>query len=279
MEGQIVNAVDFMSEIITPDTIYLLDHTDQDVIEFTTQSLLQAGEFEFVHGQKSAAIYLRPGTSLKMAVDYNLWIRSMTFEGATAAHNRYLQKKQLLTERFPEDKELYFMPVEDFMRQAEALRVAQMELLRSAKDSINDEQFYVTTKGNIEYEWANRLISYEHMHGLLTANKNSQSTDSLNSVLDGISIEKPDLLSSYRYVNYVFNKITAQANAQMAAKTFPAYMADYEMLKTSLALTNEKIENQAVQDRMEMEFLNHYQNFISTEQRDELTTQYGIGID
>ena len=277
--GKVVNALDVMSEIIASDTMFLLDHTEEDAIELVTNAITREGEYEFVHDRKSMFIYLKPGTSLKLETDYNLFYRSMKFEGETAPHNRYLLRKHLLEQNYPEEKELYFLPVSEFMKRAEEQRVAKLELLQSMKDSINDEAFFMTTRGNLEYEWANQLMNYDHMHKLLTVNQEMPPTDSLDAVLDAIPLEKPELLESYRYINFVFNKITKQVNQQLATKTFPAYMVDYEMLKASLALTNSRISNTQVQDRMEKEFLNHYLNFISTEQRDELTGKYGIVTD
>ena len=274
--GQIVNAIDFMSEVITPDSVYLLDHTDQDAFELVTGAITKAGEYEFTHGKKSAVIYLQPGSSLKLSVDYNLFVKSMSFEGETAAHNRYLQQKQLLDSSYPDDTDFFLMSEIHFLRETDKFRQARFNLLQSMKDSINDDAFYAISLGNLEYEWANKLMNYEHMHKKMVPDKQAPPLDTLFQAIDAIPMERPELLSSFHYINFVFNRITASVNQQLAAKTIPAYMADYEMLKASLELTNSLLKDKQVQEYMEREFLSHYENYITTEQRAELTERYGI---
>ncbi|MEL7145201.1 MAG: hypothetical protein AAFO69_02445 [Bacteroidota bacterium] len=276
--GQIINAVDFMSEIVTPDTTFLLDHTETDAIELSTNALKKAGEYEFTHGQKSFLIYLKPGTSLSIEVDYNIFDRSMRFEGETAIHNRYLQIKQLTDQQYPDDNELFLMNISEFLTAVQEQYEAQVAILNAIKDSINDDAFYTKTMGNLEYRWANKLMNYDHMHGMLTAGVSSEASDTIALLLNNVPIERPELLNSFRYINFVFNKITLKVNEQMATKTFPAYMAEYEMLKSSLALSTTLLQDSSLRKQINLELLSHYENHISTEQKAELMQQYDITI-
>ena len=128
--------------------------------------------------------------------------------------------------------------------------------------------------GNIYYEWANKLISYENMHAMLLKAPGFETSDSLKNLIASVPLENPDLISSFRYINYVFDHITKKVNESMAAVTVPVDQINRVMLDKSIDLSQQLIRNEAVKKRIIQEFITQYFGSLEQKDRSEILDKY-----
>lgn len=256
--GKIENPGDYLIEFIVKDSTIIVDLNEDNTFTFTTDRLDQPGEIDFIHHQKSGTLYLIPGTNLTFNTDYNLLYLNAKFEGPTADHNRYLFQKFMIQQSSDNPQTLYSSGEEEFLSKIDQLKNDKLQLLYTFKGVFGDSSYFKTEEGNILYEWGNRLMSYGNMHAMLLNIPAYDTGDSLKNLLNAIPLERPQLLNSYRYVNFVFDYITQKVNESMASKSVAADQIDKVMLDASVDQTRQLISNKEIQRRIISEFVNQY---------------------
>ncbi|MEL6557340.1 MAG: hypothetical protein AAFQ94_04100 [Bacteroidota bacterium] len=272
--GKIENPGDYLIEFVVKDSTIIVDLNEDNTFTFTTDQLDQPGEIDFIHHQKAGALYVIPGTQLTFNTDYNLLFLNAEFEGPTADNNRYLFKKYMIQQSSDNPQVLYSSGEKEFLSKIDQLKNDKLQLLYSYKVVFGDSAYFKTEQGNILYEWANRLMSYGNMHAMMLNIPVYETGDSLKNLLKAIPLERPQLLNSYRYVNFVFDQITQKANESMASATVAADQVDKVMLDASVEQTNKLITNEQIKKRLISEFVNSYYLSMNEADRYEALQQY-----
>ena len=272
--GKIENPGDYLIEFVVHDSITIVDLNEDNTFTFSTNKIVRSGEIEFIHQQHSGSLYVIPGTQLTFNTDNNLFYANAKFEGPAANYNHYLFKKVLIQQSSENLQTLYSNSEQDFLDKINQLKNYKLQLLYSFKGVFTDEDYFKMEEGNILYEWANQLMSYGNMHAMLLNEPTYETGDSLKRLLNAIPLEKPELLNSYRYVNFVFDHITQKVNESLASVTIPTDQIVKVMLDTSVEKTNQLIGNQEIKRRIVTEFVNQYYLDMNEADRAEAIQQY-----
>lgn len=272
--GKIENPGDYLVEFDLNDTIIIVDLEEDNTFKFETTLLNEPKEVEFVHGKESVFLYLVPGTNLNFNIDYNLLYQSAEFAGQTAAENKYLFKKATLERALSDKNTLYRLPEKEYLNYIEKIKQDKMQLFSDMKSEIRDSVFTAASEGNIYYEWANNLISYGNMHAMLTKDFNFEISDSLKTLIKSIPLENPSMMSSYRYINFVFDHITQKVNESMAAVSVSADDVNQVMLGKSIETTQQLLDDELLKKRIIKEFVDQYYPGLDKSAASELLLDY-----
>ncbi|MGB3464394.1 MAG: hypothetical protein WBA74_03955 [Cyclobacteriaceae bacterium] len=279
VEGNIENPGDYLIEFVVNDSTYIVDLDENNNFRFETTALRAPSEVQFIHGKEAGYIYLEPGTRLKMDIDHNTLYETASFTGPLAPQTRYLFQIATVERSSPDQTALFRMKEDEFLQKIETIKNKKLEQAQKFDQEISDSSFLVTGKGNIYYEWANRLISYQNMHAMLNKDYTFEVSDSLKALIADIPLERPELINSYRYINFLFDKVSKQVNESMAAVTIAKDQVHEVMLEKSVETSRQMIDNEEIENRLIREFILYYYPDLNEQTRNKVLKDYEYLID
>jgi len=192
------------------------------------------------YGKLFTRIYFEQGTSFEVYFDANNFRESLTFLGENPHENNYLlQKQEKQSELIDKRNDFYALNEDEFKTKSKIIKEA---LLRNINENTTvSEAFKELEKSNINYEYLNRLSSYQKSHAYTIKNPNFKvSSEFLKELKEINYFNGEDFLFSNNYKRLVENYVELKTKALIENNT---EAEDIVKLKVIAEIPNEVIKN------------------------------------
>jgi len=206
------------------DTLVVKDQHLADTLN------LNKGYYFLTLNDKSAKLYLEPSYKLNITIDEKDFYGSIKYSGNGSNENNYLAKKDRLRNAFPISQRSYnsyaTLEERDFLKQSDSIHQAYLQLFEMHNDFGND--FIFLESKSIEIENALRIQEFQQQKQLVENNPAYRVSDKYPNPFEGIDLNNPKLLVTYKYktlVHSYFNeKAINLANENNNVDFFIAYL-------------------------------------------------------
>lgn len=184
---------------------------------------IESGYYRLSHDKESASIYLSPGDSINVTLNFEEFDESLTYSGNGAGNNNYLARKYLVEEKANFDvAKIFALEENEFISKLDERKASKMKLLKEAKNVTKD--FMALEEKNIEYDYLSNLQNYQSYHSYFAKKEDFMPSDNFMNLIETVDYnneEDYNKLNSYKRLtqNYYSNKISNSDNPSEVFKT------------------------------------------------------------
>lgn len=208
-------------------------------------SKFPSGYAIMTYGGGLRTLWLEPDKELSLSFDSSKFHRSVTFTGALAPINSYLNDGRL-TEAKVNDSE---MSETSFLLKADSLLTANLAKLHQAKFP---ENFNEQEKKRLKYFTYSALTYYPDFHLRTSKDSTYKPSDSYWSKVKELSIIDPELLKIDEYKDFL-----AASIAQLAKREF-ATAKDMNSTDKSIAYVKKQIRDARISEYLMNRYINSF---------------------
>ena len=228
----------------TPKTKVILKFLDSEKKEFAVDAngngMIDLKNFtpQYVtlqYGNSTRTVYLDPKADLSMSFEGKRMWKAISFTGAGAAVNNYLNSGKLKQAYYEESK----LGEKAYIKTADSLYHANLKVLSSTKLPAS---FVKVEKNRLKYFSYANFPLYTMFHAYMNKVENYQVSENYYSRLKGLVDINPDFLAFAEYREFIINAIST------LGLHGSSYNDMLDLLKVQLKYVKENISNPTVRE-------------------------------
>jgi len=206
------------------------------------------GYYSLRIGRESTSMYLEQGNAISILVDTQKFDETIAYSGEGAAASNYLAAKYLLSETEKSFQDVYSLPENDFLKEANSYNDMYAKLLKETHGI--PEEFISKETKELAYTHAMNLENYQEYYRYLTPEKEFEVSDSFYSNLGDISYADTTAYRSspgyQRMLSTHFSRLSSEAVDADGTKN---QTVEY------LTLVSQDLPNGYAKDKLMFDFL------------------------
>ena len=156
----------------------------------------------FLFERKFLILFVEPGDSLHVAMEEGFFGRSYSFSGSNADNSRFTSEWSPRFQYLHLDYEN--LELEEFSRRMEQWRREQFEALAEGREQYALSSGYIDyVTAYVNYEWANRMMSYPTSYRFANKRKNRDITPEYYDFLQEVPLMNEKAIGVRRYRDFV----------------------------------------------------------------------------
>jgi thiol-disulfide isomerase/thioredoxin len=293
LNGEIKNAVGIDSVMLRPEVAVESKNittkiNEKGIFKFTFE-ISKPTFFSFNCGKEYTNLFLSPGDSVFISIDYPQFDSTLKYSGTGSEANNYLAM-EMISKTNLDYKKFYGNAEKDFVREADSIYNSDIKRLEdyANKNSNLNKDFVNLKKIKYLYSWARMYNSYPSNHAYYSNEKDFKPSGEFEKYLSKVNLNDSTLLDISEYTQFlrfdimlktseIFKKDTLlqkkpgayiQTQVEMISKTFTdpkikEYMT-YSILYDELKYSGLKLVESELKKFTEETKNVNYKNNIST---------------
>jgi len=174
-----------------------------------TLSIPKNGFYTFSDGRETSTIYLENGFNIKLSVNTEEFDETINYEGIGSDCNNFLAQKYMINELNFADYSIYNLDEKEFLHKQDSIN----DLFSKMLDKVDNTNFVVFQKKEINYNYLISLKNYEPYHQYFSKDMAFKASDKISKIvadIDFTNAEDYELFDTYKALvnTYYLNDIS-----------------------------------------------------------------------
>ncbi|WP_026462452.1 TlpA family protein disulfide reductase [Adhaeribacter aquaticus] len=233
VKGKVINPEqDSIMVAVNPNTLSAKEVQSLSAIDAQGQFAIsvpvsEATSADFVYDEESISLFLHPGDELEVRFNPENFFKTLKFKGKGANENNFLVSFNL---KFYEDEDYQILPnnirlnEKSFVAFLDYRKKDQLQFLeRHAAKTPLSEDFKNYIKAEIEYSWANDLLTFASLRQRVIGGSLIKLSPGYYDFLKTVTINNSQALKSHAYTSFLTNYLQFVLTATNHQPSNPDY--------------------------------------------------------